>query len=468
MAGNRRRRAAGSTARDPGAGGVRVSRRGLRTGIGVVILAAGLAGATWFFTDRAARAGLAARVPEPPPIAEMSDALRQVVTRADAALRNAIDARASDETIGRAAGSLGELYQANARAERAAAAYAMAMDLDPQNPRWPYLMATLRQERGETESVTDLLERTVQLDPEYSPAWLKLADSQFKQGDAEAARASYERRLALTPGDPWAHLGLARIAQAGEEWELAESHLHSAIETDPDYGPALRLLATVHGRFGRDAERAEAQARADEAGRFAPAPDPWVDGLLEHSYDVESLLMNVTRYAYVGDGTIAQRLFNRAKQLDPENPDVYLLFGQHAQNPDEAAMAYRMAISLDPDNVEAHALLGELLLLANRPAEAEPLLRRAIELGSMAASTYKNLGLSLAATGQVDEAIAAIEQALVLSPQAISSHYSLAYVLGAAGRRSEAIRQYRRLLELQPTHVGAREELAALTGSGGP
>lgn len=397
----------------------------------------------------------------------MSDALRQVVTRSDASLRDAIDSHASDATIGQAAGSLGELYQANRYAERASAAYAMAMDLDPQNARWPYLMANLRQERGETESVIPLLERTLELSPGYSPAWLKLADSQFKQGDTEAAQASYERRLTLTPGDPWAHLGLARIAQARDEWEVAESHLQSAIETNPDNGPALRLLATVQEHFGREAERADAQARADEASRFTPAPDPWIEGLFEYSYDIESLLTNVTRYAYVGNGEISQRLFNRARQLDPENPEVYLLFAQHAQSPDEAVMAYQTAISLDPDNVEAHELLGELLLLANRPTEAEPILRRAIALGSRSASTYKNLGLALAAAGRFDEAIAMIRQALVLSPQAAGAHYSLGYVLRAAGRRTEAIREFRRLLELQPNHPEARQALAELTGSGG-
>src|SRR5690606_42124444 len=48
--------------------------------------------------------------------------------------------------------------------------------------------------------------------PGYSPAVLRRADLRFKTGDLHGAAEDYRRRLTLVPGDPYARLGLVRIA----------------------------------------------------------------------------------------------------------------------------------------------------------------------------------------------------------------------------------------------------------------
>ena len=181
-------------------------------------------------------------VPDLPAPSEMPSALVPVLTAADQALRRSVAESADPGTIAQAAGRLGQLYQANNYGENAALCYELAMTQDAENPRWSYLLAVLRQERGENTSVTELLERTVDLAPEYAPAWLKLADNQFKQGLFDQARASYERRLVLSVGDPYASLGLARSALARSEWELAERYLERVTEADAFAAICTRLL----------------------------------------------------------------------------------------------------------------------------------------------------------------------------------------------------------------------------------
>ena len=229
----------------------------------------------------------------------------QAVAEADRALRQAVAADAPAETIGELAGRLGDVYQANTFSARADACYRLAAELDGANPRWPYFLAHLRQERGEVEAVTPLLERTLELDPAYAPAWLRLGDNQFKLGQAVAARRAYERRLNLVAGDPWAQLGLARLEIERSNWELAESHLTSA----PEFGPAQRLLASVHDHYGRPGPAAESRRRADALGPFHPAPDPWIDALLTQSFDVDWLLFHVSRYAFI-DPDLTRTLFD--------------------------------------------------------------------------------------------------------------------------------------------------------------
>lgn len=397
----------------------------------------------------------------------MPSALRPVLTDADRAVRQAVGSGAVPATIGRAAGRLGQLYHANGYGERATQSYELAKALEAENPRWPYYLAILGQERGESASVTALLERTVELAPDYSPARLKLADNQFKRGRADAARASYERRLALSPDDRYAHIGLARLALARSEWEVAERHLERAAAGD-SFDAVYRMLASVHEHFGRQQARQEALTRADNGRRFAPAPDPWVDGLLEQCYDVEWLLLNVSKLSSASNAELAQAIFERARQLAPDDPKVYMTVGQHAADLTSARRAFETAVSLAPGDADAYAWLGEALLRENRPLEAEAALRKAIDLGTELAAAHKNLGLAVAADGRFQEAVEHVQRALALSPEVVSFRYSLASILREAGRRDEALEEYRRILQFWPSHEGAAQAMAALSGNRGP
>ena len=403
-------------------------------------------------------------VPDLPALSEMPSALVPVLTEADQALRRSVAESAESGTIAQAAGRLGQIYHANNYGENAALCYELATTKDAENPRWLYLLAALRQERGENTSVTELLERTVDLAPEYAPAWLKLADNQFKQGLFDRARASYERRLVLAVGDPYANLGLARLALARSEWELAEGYLERVTKAEA-FAAVYRLLASVHDHFGHQQEREAALRRAEGARRFAPAPDPWVTQLLDHNYNVESLLLQVSRYSSVGQNVLAQRTFERAQRLEPNNPEVYVVLGQHASDATQARQAFQKAVSLAPDHASARVGLGEMLLRENRPQEAEAVLQEAIDLDPELAAAHKNLGLAAAAAGRFQEAVEHVRQAIVLSPNTVSFHYSLASVLREAGRREEAEVELHRILERWPSHPGAERALAALGGS---
>ncbi|MFQ5790760.1 MAG: tetratricopeptide repeat protein [Acidobacteriota bacterium] len=423
--------------------------------------------ATSVLIDQASRRAVVDNLPEPPDGADKSDAFKRALAAADEAVRQAFRSGDGGEEIGRRLGHLGELYQANRYAERASWCFRSAMDLDPKNPRWPYFLAFVLQERGENEPVTELIELTVRLAPDYSPAWLKLADNRFKKGQLEEAKASYERRLALSPGDPYAHLGLARIALEASQWDAAQSHLEEAVGFDPDFGAAHRMLASIHEHFGRGGQMQEALAQADRSGRFYPAPDPWTDGLLALCFDTDWLLVNAFKYAYVRDGKIANMLFNRAMDLDPDNPKVYLTLGKTVRDMEQARGAFETAISIDPANAEAHSLLGEALLRSNKPVQAEQMLRQALRLGSHLPTTYENLGLCLVRRGRFREALDTIRQALAMEPESIDFNYSLASTLMRAGRTEEAVEQYRNVLRLKPTHARAADELAALLSARG-
>jgi len=458
--------------RQAGPAVIRLARRDARLPLRVLLIALVLivmAGAVAWFTSRLLmRIEPPGRLTEPPLLTTVPDlpdtvgalpAFERAITEGDRLLRQSIRSGASPDTVGEMAGRLGNLYQANTHGELAEACYRLATDLTTDNPRWPYLLAYRLQERGETETVTPLLERTVELEPNYAPAWLKLAENRFKQGKFDEAKAAYERRLGLTAGDPWALLGLARLAIEVGEWSQAESHLLVAIEAAPQFAALHRLLATVHEHYGRTTAGGVSRQRANELGRFYAAPDPWVDGLIAQSFDVDWLLLNVSRYALL-DADLSRLLFDRARSLAPEDPDVYVVLHEHVETLEEARRALETAISLDNSHPLAHMRLGELLYRQGEHDQAVELLGRSIHLGADTADAHRYMGLALTALGRLDDAVVALEQAVARAPGDADIHYSFAYVLQRAGRQFDSTRELRRVLELNPGHELAERALA--------
>ena len=94
-------------------------------------------------------AGLTKLMTEAPDLVTMSPALALSVTQAQELLRQEIQSSEGNAKVGQTVGRLAQLYQANDYNDFATTAYELAIQLDGTEPRWPYLLASLRQERGE-------------------------------------------------------------------------------------------------------------------------------------------------------------------------------------------------------------------------------------------------------------------------------------------------------------------------------
>jgi tetratricopeptide (TPR) repeat protein len=131
----------------------------------LAIVALSLALGTSALLKQAKRNAVLYRLPEMPDLGDKTEALRQNVAAADQVVRQALESGGVNERFGRKAGELGKLYQANHFYDQAIRCYQLATEFDPENARWFYLLAFVYQEKGENESVTEPLERTVLLAP---------------------------------------------------------------------------------------------------------------------------------------------------------------------------------------------------------------------------------------------------------------------------------------------------------------
>jgi tetratricopeptide (TPR) repeat protein len=115
---------------------------------------------------------------------------------------------------------------------------------------------------GETESATRALRRVVQLRPQQPAAWLALGDHLGANGDEPGSQRAYGEYLRWSSQDP-------RLLEAGDalctgRLPEAEALLRDRLRAAPTDVAAIRMLAELGARLGRDDEAARLLERCLE------------------------------------------------------------------------------------------------------------------------------------------------------------------------------------------------------------
>ncbi|MBW1772609.1 MAG: tetratricopeptide repeat protein [Deltaproteobacteria bacterium] len=413
--------------------------------------------------DRARYNAALDNLPKAPDLSGKNATLTREITKANQEIVRSLNVGTKGSELGRKVGELGRLYQANHFYDQAITCYELAMEEEPEKPHWPYLLAFVRQERGESESILNLLEKTLSLAPAYSPAVLRMADIHFKNGDTNQARVFYEKRLKLQQGDPHALLGLARIAVKHSQWKIARTRLQEAVRLNPEFGNAHRLLAAVYEHDGNEEKMRDSLGRASKCTRFRPAADPWVEDLNARCYDVDQLLVLGSKAIAKLDIEKASRFFGRAKELDPENPQVHMALGRlyfMVGQREQARVFFEKAIDLDPKSDEAYFQLGVILRREGKLKEAKQMFLLALDFHPDNPNVHNNLGVTLLELRKFREAVEALNKALEIYPEHINARYNLGLALWSLGKTEPAVQEYRKILSVKPNWAIPANSLA--------
>jgi tetratricopeptide (TPR) repeat protein len=131
----------------------------------------------------------------------------------------------------------------------------------------------------------------------------------------------------------------------------------------------------------------------------------------------------------VGDPGAAELCFERALELE-------------AADAEGARAAYRRAIALDPELVEAYVNLGRLLQESGELGEAERTYRQALERAPEDPIVHFDLGLVMEDLKGDAEALDHYRRAVELDPEFADAHFNLARAAERLGRTQDAIRHY--------------------------
>jgi tetratricopeptide (TPR) repeat protein len=419
----------------------------LRTAIVTAALAAVLIAGLGFYRYTTNRAALK-RLPPPANLEGKTESLRAALAQAD---QKARQTPRSAEAVG----ALGMLYQANHFYEQADPCYALAMDLAPNVPEWPYFLAAVREVTGTSEMIESLIRKVLALSPDYLPARVKLGDLLLKHGDEAGAEQEYRRCLQQSPREAYALLGLGRVAVQQKRWQEAQEDLQLAVEVDPSFGAAYRLLATVYEAKG-DADRSEMlRARAEMCGRFRAMSDPWMERLDDLCYDPLYLIVRSETASQTGDPKKQLFLLHRAVEVAPDDARPRLTVAQVLTERNELreALPYaRKAVELDPKDEDALTGLGILLGKLRQVDEAAKWLQAGLRVNPDSTTAYQGLGMVSAARGDDAAAAASFRRACELSQyrfdQAISEYIGC---LVRLKRQQEAIDLLRKILQSRPS-----------------
>jgi tetratricopeptide (TPR) repeat protein len=108
----------------------------------------------------------------------------------------------------------------------------------------------------------------------------------------------------------------------------------------------------------------------------------------------------------------------------------------------DAEAAYRRAVELDPEHLDAQVNLGRLLHEKGRPAEAVPFYGAVLKAGPHAVASF-NLAVALEDLGQEDDAMNAYHQAIAADPDCEDAYFNLSRLYERRGERAAALRALR-------------------------
>ena len=264
----------------------------------------------------------------------------------------------------------------------------------------------------------------------------------WRPGQIDEAMAHYQKALEIKPDYAEAHNNLG-IALAGRgRIDEAIAHYQKALEIKPDYAEAHNNLGIVLAGRGQDrrGHRPLPEGPGTQA-RLRRGPQQPRPGLWPAADQIDEAIAHYQQ----GPGNQA-RLRRGPQRLGRGS-------GWPQGKLHEALAHYQKALEIKPDNIEAHANLGNALLGLGRWDEALEHLRKVVELSPEGAVPRNTLGAVLATLGRFDEALAQFQKALQIQPNYAEARKNLAWLRATCPQASlrngaEAIEHARRADQL--------------------
>jgi tetratricopeptide (TPR) repeat protein len=235
-----------------------------------------------------------------------------------------------------------------------------------QQKRWDEMMA--------------LYGEAIQLfEPVMAIAYRQLGWAQQEKGDLAAAEQLYRKAVAIQPESAEVHARLGSLYAGQQRWPEAIGCYQQAIALDPHFAGAYLKLGEVWRQLGDVTQAAEQFHQA-----FQLNPDLF--SAAEHWQ-----LGNTLREQQDWGAAIAS--YRMAIALDPEQVEVWLSLAETLKldgQVDAAIECYRQAIEYQPDWATPYTYLGNLLTQQGRPQEAVELHRQAIALKGWQQAATRN------------------------------------------------------------------------------
>jgi tetratricopeptide (TPR) repeat protein len=333
-----------------------------------------------------------------------------------------------------------------------------------------------------------LYREALHLRPAWRDGWWNLASLYYDQDRFPEAEETFHRYAALAPGKgpadaflglceyelrdydralahfrSWASAGWAGTPQL---LDVAVFHLALLLTRDGEFVRALYLLAPEAAKAGNDPALAEAMGLASLRMRNLPEDYPpekremvWLAGeaaiyLAQQPHDFER----------------AQQFAARLESRYPNEPGVHYFRGYlfaFSNETEEAEREDREELRISPAHVPAMIALAQIDLKKNELTEADALARKAVDLEPENGEAHHILGRVLMANRQIEASVHELERAKQLTPDNPLVRSHLAMVYSRMGQTEKAKAEEQAFLVLKKKEdvlAPAAEKLKAAPG----
>jgi tetratricopeptide (TPR) repeat protein len=431
-----------------------MSRRSKLIALACAALFLAGSGVAWWLAARN-QARVTAVLPALPDLTQAPALLRERVVQADDRARRQFGAIEGLADLAR-------VYHANGFLEEAGLCYTGLESLQPDEPRWPHLHATILAGYGDIDPALALWQRVRTLAPDYLAAQLRSGDSLLKVNRPQEASAAYEAALKLEPNNPYALLGLARLDLEAGRWEQARPRLEKVV-SQTNYTLGYDLIVSLYERLGLNQRATEIRSMAKASGAYRDPPDPWFDTLIDDCLEPYRLSLAAGAIARNGDQATARRLLERAVEVAPNDVSVIFQLGTLlvAQGDRTGAVWHlRRCTELAPDFSDGWANLSALQALLGDTAAAERTLADGLRQCPQSPGLHLQYARNLQQAGRLGEAVAEFQTSIRLRPNEPEAYLELGQLYIRQGRNAEGLAEMERALVAEPANPMALGVLA--------
>jgi tetratricopeptide (TPR) repeat protein len=345
----------------------------------------------------------------------------------------------------------------------------------PGNTDWHFQLGRAYAGAGQLKTARQELETVVKQRPDYTPAWVALAEVASRSRDFAGCQRYAEEALARSPELPNAHLLHAQALVGLGQYNEARAEYDRLIRQNPGYREARlqrALLDVVEGRysdaekkFSADYDPAHRDFRALEgliALYFSEGHPEIAFALLEtqaarYPGSLKLAAIDAAAAARAGRWNIAIGKYERLHAEKPDDPGVLLGLGDaylHAGDFSRAIGPLERARILRPADWRAAYLLGYSYQMAAKPREAEAAYRACLRLNPDYPAALNNLASLLAEQGgRLEEALALAEKAVRADGGNVEASDTLAWIYLKQNRVETARQLFSSLLARHPENA---------------
>lgn len=185
----------------------------------------------------------------------------------------------------------------------------------------------------------------------------------------------------------------------------------------------------------------------------------------EGAMDVSAALAEIRALRQGGQVSKALERCRRHLRTNPRAVDLLLTLARlqfDQDNPHDAIRALDNAAGIAPDRIDVWVALGDGCLAARRFQNAANAYRRALSLDPALPELAARLGAALQSAGRIEEAVSCYRTALERSPESALLHYNLGTALKLLHRFDDAVVAYQEAVRLAPANPELKVRLGNL------